>query len=111
MSIRSDVGFALSERAINLLEQNDKGVLDTIKELADEHLQVENDHLFIIESMKWWPEDSEIAAAFEKLPEESYLIIESCFDYPDYDGGNMGEWNDNPWRLSKQVSVQLYYEK
>ena len=71
--------------------------------------------LFIVEDINWntvVPGElgHTVTAALNAIGEDNYLLVDACHDYPTSDEGDKGEWHDNPWWLSKCVSVELTYE-
>ena len=116
MGIRSDVGIAITNEVFDQLSvrtklflQEDFSQEDHIKEGED------GGRLFHCSNIKWYRGgDKEIGRLYKELDKideegEGYLILEGCYDYPESDEGQAGNWWDNPWDLYKSVSVSVEY--
>ena len=113
MGIRSDVGVALRNQAIEELQAKAMEVWDWLNKNRDEHQNDEDGELFLFRSWKWYRHDQgykdidALYAALDELNKSEYLVREACFDYPSSEDGDVGSWDDNPWDLCRSVSVNL----
>jgi hypothetical protein len=109
MSTRSDVGLAIKNEAFDSLPDSVKAFLaDT--DFFETKLSDDEGRLFHVTCIKWCdfePPISDLYGALDKLEEDDFMILEGCHDYPDSDDGCRGVWDDNPWGLTRNVSVSV----
>lgn len=114
MSIRSDVAIALRKDA---LEQLPKKILDWLEE-ESEHQEIaecpnhgdDRGRLYIMRSTRWDSTYQDVREFYDeliKLPTESYRVLEACYQHPETDAMDCGEWLDNPFHLRKDHVVEL----
>lgn len=111
MGIRSDVGLAIKAEAWDEAPDWFRNFwLENADTIDENHL--EEGRFFIIEDVKWYVvTDEDIKKVVDYLRErpEMYRLVEACLEYPTQDGEE-GEWSDNPWNLTLNISVSLSYE-
>ena len=109
MGIRSDVAVAIKSHIYTRLSPETMKLLK--EDFDEEEYSDDNDRLFTIESIKWYTDSDEdivrLYKELERFDEEDYLIVEACSEYPESDGGSVGNWHDNPWGIYKNVSVTI----
>lgn len=102
VAIRNDVLESLSETSLNFLNQSD-----------ERHFSPDGT-LFVFKDTKWYVYENtainDLVTELKSKDTLGILVREACFDYPDSDENDFGDWLSNPWNLNKQVSVQLYWE-
>lgn len=112
MGIRSDVGIAVKAEFVEGFEAKAKGVeLDL--DWATKYT-TEEGTLYVFNNIKWYRDCNDypcdaIHEYLEGIGEENYKLVEACSEYPDT-GADDGSWDDNPWGVCKQVSVELYFD-
>lgn len=115
MSISSDIGLAIKKEAYEKLSIESN---DFLKECADETLSNDEGFLFVLVDMRNWPMDNlhpsdsgsqKLMSDIMALDHEDFRLIEACHDYPDPEGNGLGMWVDNPWGVSQQINVSIYY--
>jgi hypothetical protein len=109
MSSRSDVVFACRE-------QIKKSIDDCFPWVRKDSEYVLTDNqgiLFHFVDVNWdLIYDEDINALYRWLDSQNakdFIIIEACYDYPNSDSGNLGEWTENPWNIRKAISVSIEY--
>ena len=113
MGILSDVGIALKTDAVAILADisfRSSSVLDWLEKNSDERKTADTGELYVFRNWKWYttdnPEIETLYDALAKLDNESFLVVEACFDYPS-DDCDAGSWLDNPWGLRRNIEVSL----
>jgi hypothetical protein len=106
MGIRSDVGIAVKSEFTEGFEA-----------IASEHqvdfantFTKEEGKAYLFEYVKWNTDFSHVEALTNYLTsigEENYIIVEACHDYPESTDGDAGEWYDNPFNVSRNISVSI----
>ena len=118
MGIRSDVAIAMKEYVYENLSPEVRKILEEWGFEERERYKPENEgclddagRLFITEGVKWYSDYEDVTALYKHLneahDEEDWIIFQACHDYPDTTDGDEGGWYDNPFNLSKSVSVEL----
>jgi len=108
MGIRSDVILCIKNEAYKALSDQSK---ETIKDwMGDYADRGDEGMIFYTEGVKWYNDmNSELSALYEDIGNigdgEDYLIVVACSEYPTDNGGDIGDWWDNPWGAHKAVSV------
>lgn len=109
MGVRSDVAVCVKSE---LLANMPEGVAEFISEYSSKTLTHPLGAMFIFNDIKWYygePHIDQVYNWFRQYNYEDYLIMEACHDCPDSDEANTGEWYDNPWSVSKNITVSLDY--
>jgi hypothetical protein len=108
MGVRSDVGLAVKKAA---WEEAPESFRDFWISESDEVLEDDEGTLFVLKDYKWYTdyEDIRDVLSYLRSRPEDYLCVEACSEYPDADSEE-GEWRDNPWNLTLNISVTLSYE-
>jgi len=110
MGVRSDVGVALKNSLFEQLTDDQK---KSWFGDATEILYHMDGALYVWRDVKWYVEEykeiEEMYAWLKKKSLEDFLIVVACHDYPGSDEDDCGGWHDNPWGLSRSVSVSLNY--
>ena len=119
MGVRSDVGIAMKEYVFQNLSEKAKKFLEEWgfeeREALDSESVRDEDaagRLFVTQDVKWyWHDYDDIIAFMKHLNDDhddaDWLLLQACHDYPDSTDGDEGGWYDNPFNLSKSVSVEL----
>lgn len=111
MGIRSDVGLAIQAETWDGAPDWFRNFwLENADTVDEKHL--EEGRLFIIKDVKWYTEtdeDIQDVIAYLRVRPRTYRLVEACPEYPTQ-GGAEGEWSDNPWNLTLNISVSLSYE-
>ena len=109
MGIRSDVLLCIKNEAYKALSDQSK---ETIKDwMGDYADRGDEGMIFYTAGVKWYNDmNSELNALYEDMGKEDidegdYLIVVACSEYPTDNGGDIGDWWDNPWGAHKAVSV------
>jgi hypothetical protein len=114
MSILSDVAVALRKDALSQLP---KEILSWLEKEA-EHEEIaecpnhgeDRGRLFILRNTRWdktYEDVGKFYEELEKLPPESYRVLEACYQHPETDFMDCGGWLDNPFHLRKDHVVEL----
>lgn len=110
MSSRSDVGLAIKTEAFEALTPETQQFLD---EFFETKLSEDDEgRLFHASDVKWYDIQNDIRRLYDellKLNENDFLILEGCHEYPDSEEGCHGDWYDNPWGLTRNVSVSVEF--
>ena len=115
MGIRSDVAFAAKPDVVSNLTPESR---ETILRYFGEPMETTDEGtLWFVEGTKWYSTlYPELVALYKDLgqnpafEEADYLLIEGCYDYPEHgDNGDIGEWDDNPWQVCREVRVCVNY--
>ena len=120
MGIRSDVAIAMKEYVYENLSPEVRKILEewgfeevSKYEPESEKEQDDAGRLFSTTDVKWYSGYEDVTALYKHMREahdaEDWRILQACHDYPDTDDGDDGEWYDNPFDLSKNVSVELQW--
>ena len=122
MGIRSDVAIAMKEYVYENLSPEVRKILEEwgFEEVSKYEPQTEKNQdlddagrLFATTDVKWYTDYEDVTALYKHMREahdaEDWRILQACHDYPDTDDGDDGEWLDNPFDLSKHVSVELQW--
>ena len=120
MGVRSDVASAMKESVYENLSREAKKILEewgfeevSKYEPESEKEQDDAGRLFSTTDVKWYSGYEDVTALYKHMREahdaEDWRILQACHDYPDTDDGDDGEWYDNPFDLSKNVSVELQW--
>ena len=118
MGIRSDVAIAMKEYVYENLSPEVRKILKEWGFEEQSAYKPENEaclddagRLFITEGVKWYSGYEDVTALYKHMneahDEEDWIIVQACHDYPDSTDGDEGGWYDNPFSLSKSVSVEL----
>ena len=120
MGIRSDVAIAMKEYVYENLSPEVRKILEEwgFEEVSKYEPQTEKNQdlddagrLFATTDVKWYTDYEDITALYKHMreahDEEDWIIFQACHDYPDTTDGDEGGWYDNPFDLSKHVSVEL----
>ena len=120
MGIRSDVAIAMKEYVYENLSPEVRKILEEwgFEEVSKYEPQTEKNQdlddagrLFATTDVKWYTDYEDITALYKHMreahDEEDWIIFQACHDYPDSTDGDEGGWYDNPFNLSKSVSVEL----
>ena len=120
MGIRSDVAIAMKEYVYENLSPEVRKILEEwgFEEVSKYEPQTEKNQdlddagrLFATNDVKWYSDYEDVTALYKHMreahDEEDWIIIQACHDYPDSTDGDEGGWYDNPFNLSKSVSVEL----
>jgi len=115
MGIRSTVGLCVKKEHLN---DKLRGIiaaalccdLMNAKPVSEDEVE-ENEEgaIFVVEGLKWYefnPEVSALMSALEAIPDEDYLLIDACYEYPE-SSDPVGDWKDNPWGMAKAVCVDV----
>jgi len=110
MGARSDVGLALTEKAVQRLKKDYANVWAWLIAKCESHGAREDAQLFLFECVKWNYEDKDVAYLYEALDgtEEEFKLVEVCLDFPTSDENDAGCWEGNPWGLCRVVSAALH---
>ncbi len=69
---------------------------------------------YVIEDVKWYVDEHqelrELYAYLGSIPDEEYLVIVACHDYPDSTDGDKGGWLDNPWEACRVITVKIEFQ-
>ena len=122
MGIRSDVAIAMKEYVYENLSPEVRKILEEwgFEEVSKYEPQTEKNQdlddagrLFATTDVKWYTDYEDITALYKHMreahDEEDWIIFQACHDYPDTTDGDEGGWYDNPFDLSKNVSVELQW--
>ncbi len=122
MGIRSDVAIAMKEYVYENLSPEVRKILEEwgFEEVSKYEPQTEKNQdlddagrLFATTDVKWYSDYEDITALYKHMreahDEEDWRILQACHDYPETDDGDDGDWLDNPFDLSKHVSVELQW--
>jgi hypothetical protein len=67
-----------------------------------------------IEDVKWYPSHNtdvgELYSFLRSLERSSFIVIDACYDYPESNENDAGEWFDNPWNAHKHVRVSIEFD-
>ena len=120
MGIRSDVAIAMKEYVYENLSPEVRKILEEwgFEEVSKYEPQTEKNQdlddagrLFATTDVKWYTDYEDVTALYKHMreahDEEDWIIFQACHDYPDSTDGDEGGWYDNPFNLSKSVSVEL----
>jgi len=120
MGIRSDVAIAMKEYVYENLSPEVRKILEEwgFEEVSKYEPQTEKNQdlddagrLFATTDVKWYTDYEDVTALYKHMreahDEEDWIIFQACHDYPDSTDGDEGGWYDNPFDLSKSVSVEL----
>ena len=120
MGIRSDVAIAMKEYVYENLSPEVRKILEEwgFEEVSKYEPQTEKNQdlddagrLFATTDVKWYTDYEDVTALYKHMreahDEEDWIIFQACHDYPDTTDGDEGGWYDNPFDLSKSVSVEL----
>ena len=118
MGIRSDVAIAMKEYVYENLSPEVRKILEEWGFEQQSTYKPENEgclddagRLFATTDVKWYSGYEDFTALYkhfrEAHDEEDWIIFQACHDYPDSTDGDEGGWYDNPFDLSKSVSVEL----
>ena len=120
MGIRSDVAIAMKEYVYENLSPEVRKILEEwgFEEVSKYEPQTEKNQdlddagrLFATTDVKWYSDYEDVTALYKHMreahDEEDWIIFQACHDYPDTTDGDEGGWYDNPFDLSKSVSVEL----
>jgi hypothetical protein len=113
MGIRSTVGLCVKKEHLN---DKLRGIIAAALLISEDDVE-ENEEgaIFVVEGIKWNGLDpevsevlsvSEVMSALEAIPDEDYLLIDACYEYPE-SSGPFGAWFDNPWGMAKVVCVDV----
>ena len=110
MGIRSDVFFA--HKASITLPQ--KFVVMLTQRFGAEVLSHSEGTAYHMQDIKWYPDDdAEVGELYNYLENldcfDDCVIVEACHDYPEYNDGDYGAWNDNPWRAYRFVRTGIEF--
>ncbi len=111
MGVRSDVGLALTEKAVQILKKDHADVWAWLNIECTDHQAREDAQLFIFECVKWYnPEVEGIKNLYDALEglSQEYKLVDVCGEYPLSDENDSGSWDDNPWGLCRNVTAELY---
>ncbi len=122
MGIRSDVAIAMKEYVYENLSPEVRKILEEwgFEEVSKYEPQTEKNQdlddagrLFATTDVKWYTDYEDVTALYKHMreahDEEDWIIFQACHDYPDTTDGDEGGWYDNPFDLSKNVSVELQW--
>ena len=122
MGIRSDVAIAMKEYVYENLSPEVRKILEEwgFEEVSKYEPQTEKNQdlddagrLFATTDVKWYTDYEDVTALYKHMreahDEEDWIIFQACHDYPDSTDGDEGGWYDNPFDLSKNVSVELQW--
>jgi len=120
MGIRSDVAIAMKEYVYENLSPEVRKILEEwgFEEVSKYEPQTEKNQdlddagrLFATTDVKWYTDYEDVTALYKHMreahDEEDWIIFQACHDYPNTTDGDEGGWYDNPFDLSKNVSVEL----
>jgi hypothetical protein len=69
---------------------------------------------YVIEDVKWYVHEHQelrdLYAYLGSIPDEEYLVIAACHDYPDSTEGDKGGWLDNPWGARRVTTVRIEFD-
>lgn len=115
MGIRSDVFVAIQT---DLAAKMPPTIRKWMGTYADRHGTHAEGEYFYFENVKWYTDDDpDIRALYEWLIAtdatggSEYKILEACHDYPCSEDAEAGDWDDNPWNASRNVSVSIDFEE
>jgi len=107
MSTRSDVAIAVKAEFVSELEEKFSHVVGDV----DERMERDEGVCYLIRDIHWdCLLDEEILFLYAWLKSKglgNFKVVEVCHDYPDNCDGDAGEWNDNPWKICKEVTTRL----
>ena len=122
MGVRSDVAIAMKEYVYENLSPEVRKILEEwgFEEVSKYEPQTEKNQdlddagrLFATTDVKWYTDYEDVTALYKHMreahDEEDWIIFQACHDYPDTTDGDEGGWYDNPFDLSKNVSVELQW--
>ena len=120
MGVRSDVAIAMKECIFQNLSEKAREFLEEwgFEEGSKYEPQTEKNQdlddagrLFATTDVKWYTDYEDVTALYKHMreahDEEDWIIFQACHDYPNTTDGDEGGWYDNPFDLSKNVSVEL----
>ena len=108
MSIQSDVAVCV-RKGSPIFEKVSQLPLMTE---ANDTLVDEEGTMWVFNNVKWYRTLDKVIQELYTLLDtcfEDCFVVEACHDYPDSADGDFGEWEDNPWDVSRNVSVSLSY--
>ena len=116
MGIRSEVAFAAKPNVVNNLTAESRATL--LRYFGWPTETTDEGTLWFVQYTKWYSTVyDDLIALYKDLQEnpafdeDDYLLIEACYEYPEHDSeGDIGEWDDNPWGVRKNVSVSVDFE-
>lgn len=108
MGVRSDVGIALKTEHCERL-------VELTKEHSPFIYRAPEGNLFVWHDIKWYTDSPGYIAHtvtdfLKGIPEEDYLVVEACAEYPESEGADDGSWDENPWGLQKITTCVLEYD-
>jgi len=104
------LGIALKDELVTILQEEHPNTYQWLAQESDEvHICRGHGKLFVIHDCKWPligsnPQKDAFYEVLDNQECHNYLIVEACHDY---DENDIGGWYDNPWNLSKYVTVNL----
>jgi len=120
MGIRSGVGLCVKRE--HLPEGSELGKIiskafeieDSWPNQCDAYLERPEGLLIYISQISWNPCDNlphaELVSALNDLPDEDYLLLEACYDYPSSEENCIGEWFENPWGMRRSVLAEVRFD-
>ena len=109
MGTRSDVALCMKNKVYQELSDAAKA---TIKDyFGDFENRTEEGLLFATHDVKWYHNCyGDLIQLYSELSDgehEDFLIMVATPEYPDDNDADIGCWDDNPWDITKEVSVTL----
>ena len=109
MGTRSDVVLCMKNKVYQELSAKSKATIEEY--FGDFENRTEEGLLFQTHDVKWYhtcySDLTELYTDLSKADEEDYQLLTACNEYPDDRDADIGYWDDNPWDITKQVSVHL----
>ena len=106
MGIRSDVGICVKKEFVSGLEE----IFKKHDWDANETREAEEGNAYVFKYIKWykdWDDVREIDDYLQSIGGENFKVIEACHDYPESTDGDDGDWNDNPFSMSRNIEVSI----
>jgi hypothetical protein len=116
MGIRSEVAFAAKPNVVNNLTTESRATL--LRYFGEPTETTDEGTLWFVEGIKWYSTAyDDLIALYKDLGENhafdqvDYFLIEACYDYPEHGSeADIGEWYDNPWGVTKNISVSVDFD-
>ena len=109
MGTRSDVVLCMKNKVYQELSAKSKVTIEEY--FGDFENRTEEGLLFQALDIKWYytcySDLTELYSDLSKADEEEYKLLTACNEYPDDRDADIGYWDDNPWDITKEVSVHL----
>jgi len=109
MGTRSDVVLCMKNKVYQELSDKSKATIEEY--FGDFENRTEEGLLFQALDVKWYHncfgDLIQLYTDLSEAEDDDFLLLTACPEYPDDNDPDCGGWYDNPWDISKEVSVNL----